>query len=79
MAPMIVKNRVIAGVSGDDLDRPGYLTAYDPETGDQKWRWSVSPSQEGGSPAARPGPTKRAMRHGGGMTWRCRPTIPTST
>jgi len=30
MAPMIVKNRVIAGVSATHLDRPGYLTAYDP-------------------------------------------------
>ena len=44
---MIVKNEVIAGVSGDDLDRPGYLTAYGPETGDQKWRWSVVPLKKG--------------------------------
>ena len=24
MAPLVVKNHVITGVSGDDLDRPGY-------------------------------------------------------
>ena len=68
MAPMIVKNKVIAGVSGDDLDRPGYLTAYDPETGDQKWRWSVVPLKKG-DPGSESWPNEEAMRHGGGMTW----------
>ena len=68
MAPMIVKNKVIAGVSGDDLDRPGYLTAYDPETGDQKWRWSVVPLKKG-DPGSETWPNEEAMRHGGGMTW----------
>ena len=68
MAPMIVKNHVIAGVSGDDLDRPGYLTAYDPETGDQKWRWSVVPLKKG-DPGSETWPNEEAMRHGGGMTW----------
>jgi alcohol dehydrogenase (cytochrome c) len=57
MAPMIVKNKVIAGVSGDDLDRPGYLTAYDPETGDQKWRWSVVPLKKGDPGRGRCRPT----------------------
>ena len=34
VAPVVVKNHVITGVSGDDLDRPGYLEARDPETGE---------------------------------------------
>ena len=25
VAPVIIKNQVIAGVSGDDMDNPGYL------------------------------------------------------
>ena len=29
VAPVIVKNMVIAGVSGDDLDFPGYVQAHD--------------------------------------------------
>ena len=33
VAPVVIKNHVIMGVSGDDLDRPGYLEARDPETG----------------------------------------------
>jgi alcohol dehydrogenase (cytochrome c) len=32
---------VIVGVSGDDLDIPGYLEAHDPETGARQWRWWV--------------------------------------
>ena len=30
VAPMIVKNHVIIGVSGDDLDIPGYIESHDP-------------------------------------------------
>ena len=34
VAPVIVKNQVIAGVSGDDMDNPGYVEAHDPVTGE---------------------------------------------
>jgi alcohol dehydrogenase (cytochrome c) len=66
-APLIVKNHVIVGVSGDDLDIPGYLEAHDPETGARQWRWNVYP--EPGSPEAKTWPSVEAMMHGGGMTW----------
>ena len=33
-APLIAGNHVIAGVSGDDLDVPGYIQSHDPETGE---------------------------------------------
>jgi len=66
-APLIVKNHVIVGVSGDDLDIPGYLQAHDPVTGDLQWRWYSYP--EPGSPEARTWPSVEAMMHGGGMTW----------
>ena len=68
VAPLIVGNHVIAGVSGDDLDRPGYLSSYDPETGDLQWRWYAVP-QKKGDPGADTWPNEEAMRHGGGMTW----------
>jgi len=42
-APLVVGNHVIVGVSGDDLDIPGYLEAHDPETGARQWRWLVHP------------------------------------
>jgi alcohol dehydrogenase (cytochrome c) len=68
VAPVIVKNHVIAGVSGDDLDIPGYLQAHDPETGEVQWRWYVVP-QTTGEPGSETWPSEDAMRHGGGMTW----------
>ena len=50
-APLIVGNHVIAGISGDDLDVPGYIEAHDPETGERQWRWYTHP--EPGTPEAR--------------------------
>ena len=68
VAPVIVKNHVIAGVSGDDLDRPGYIQSHDPETGELQWRWYAVP-QKMGDPGSETWPNEDAMKHGGGMTW----------
>jgi alcohol dehydrogenase (cytochrome c) len=68
VAPVIVKNRVIVGVSGDDLDRAGYLQAMDPETGETQWRWYVTP-QKMGDPGSETWPNEAVMKNGGGMTW----------
>jgi alcohol dehydrogenase (cytochrome c) len=68
VAPIVIKNHVIVGVSGDDLDRPGYLEARDPETGDVQWHWSVVPGKKG-DPGSETWPNEEAMLHGGGMTW----------
>lgn len=67
VAPVVIKNHIIVGVSGDDLDRPGYLEARDPETGDLQWHFSVVP--EPGEPGSETWPNADAMEHGGGMTW----------
>jgi alcohol dehydrogenase (cytochrome c) len=67
VAPVIVKNHVITGVSGDDLDIPGYIESHDPETGDLQWRWYAHPNP--GDPEAKTWPSVEAMMHGGGMTW----------
>lgn len=67
VAPVIVKNHVLVGVSGDDLDVPGYLESRDPETGALQWRWYTRPSP--GDAEAESWPTLDAMMHGGGMTW----------
>lgn len=66
-APLIVGNHVIVGVSGDDLDVPGYIQSHDPETGERQWRWYTHP--EPGTPEAKSWPSLDAMLHGGGMTW----------
>jgi alcohol dehydrogenase (cytochrome c) len=67
VAPIVIKNHVLVGVSGDDLDIPGYLESRDPETGDLQWHWSTVPKP--GEPGSETWPNAEAMAHGGGMTW----------
>ncbi len=67
-APVVIKNHVIAGVSGDDLDIPGYIQSHDPVTGERQWRWYVVP-QKKGDPGSDTWPNEEAAKHGGGMTW----------
>ncbi len=57
MSPMIIRNHVIVGVSGDFDNLTGFLKAVDPETGATQWRWDSTP------PVGTPNSTT------GGMTW----------
>ena len=45
-APMVVGNHVLVG-TGDDLDEPGLLQAFDPETGDVQWKFYTVPMKAG--------------------------------
>src|SRR5947208_2069365 len=56
MAPLIVHDHVIAGVSGDFDNLPGLLRSYDPDTGAEQWEWD----------STSPGAPNSAT---GGMTW----------
>jgi alcohol dehydrogenase (cytochrome c) len=67
-APTVVGHHLFTGVSGDDMDNPGYLDARDPETGRLQWRWYSVP-QEPGDPGVDTWPDLDTARHGGGMTW----------
>src|SRR5580658_5583959 len=68
MAPLIVGNHVIVGVSGDVTDIPGFLESVDPETGKLQWRWYTEPKP--GEPGSETWPKDSdAISHGGGMTW----------
>jgi alcohol dehydrogenase (cytochrome c) len=57
MAPLVVKNHVIAGVGGDLDNLPGLLRSFDPETGALQWEWDATP------------PAGTANSTTGGMTW----------
>ncbi len=57
LSPLVVRGHVIAGVSGDFDNLPGYLRSLDAETGATQWQWDASP------PAGTPHATT------GGMTW----------
>ncbi len=57
MAPLVVRDHVIVGVSGDFDNLTGYLRSVDPDTGKTQWQWNATP------PAGTPNATT------GGMTW----------
>jgi quinohemoprotein ethanol dehydrogenase len=42
-APIIAKDKVVIGNSGSEYGVRGYVTAYDPETGKQLWRFYTVP------------------------------------
>ena len=42
-APRVIKGNVIIGQGGAEYGVRGYLSAYDAETGKQKWRWFTVP------------------------------------
>ena len=68
MAPLVVRDHIIAGVSGDVTDVRGYLESLDPETGSIQWRWYTEPDP--GQPGSETWPKDTdALLHGGGMTW----------
>ena len=68
MAPLIVRNHVIVGVSGDVTDIPGFLESVEPETGKVEWKWNTEPKP--GEPGSETWPQGTdAINHGGGMTW----------
>ncbi|BCS34495.1 quinoprotein ethanol dehydrogenase [Luteitalea sp. TBR-22] len=68
VAPVVVKDKLIVGVSGDDLDQPAYLDARSPADGSLIWRWYVTPQKEG-DPGLDTWPNLDMAQHGGGMTW----------
>lgn len=42
-APYVARGMVIVGNGGGEYGVRGYVTAYDAETGEMKWRWFVTP------------------------------------
>src|SRR6186713_263094 len=67
MAPIVVDNHVLVG-TGNDLDAPGFLQSYDPETGKRQWIWYSVPMNPG-DPGLETWPSLDAARHGGGQVW----------
>jgi alcohol dehydrogenase (cytochrome c) len=66
-APMIIGDHVIVG-TGNDLDMPGFLQSYDPETGKRQWIFYTVP-MNAGDPGVETWPSLDAARHGGGPPW----------
>src|SRR3954469_14678917 len=67
MAPIVIGNHILVG-TGNDLDAPGFLQSYDPETGDRQWIYYSVPMKKG-DPGLETWPSLDAARHGGGQVW----------
>ncbi len=68
MAPLVIRDHVLAGVSGDFNDLHGFIDSFDAETGKLQWRWDSLPKP--GGPGSETWPKNSdAVQHGGGMTW----------
>lgn len=66
VAPLVVKDMVIAGVSGGDWGMRGFLAAYKASTGERVWRhWTIPTKGEPGAESWGGNPPKT----GGGATW----------
>lgn len=66
-APVVIDNRLMVG-TGNDLDAPGFLQAYEPEKGGLIWKFFTVPMNPG-DPGLDSWPSLDAARHGGGQVW----------
>jgi alcohol dehydrogenase (cytochrome c) len=67
MAPIVVGNHILVG-TGDDLDEPGFLQSFDPETGDVQWKWYAVPVTKD-DPVFKTWGDIDTAKHGGGNVW----------
>ena len=65
-APLIVRDHVIAGVSGGEYGARGYLRSYNATTGDEEWTTYTIPGSGEPGNETWPGDT---WKTGGGPTW----------
>ena len=67
VAPIVIGNHVLAG-TGNDMDAPGFLQSFDPETGERQWIFYTVP-MTADDPAVKTWASLDAARHGGGQAW----------
>jgi alcohol dehydrogenase (cytochrome c) len=67
MAPLVVKGKVIVGVSGGEFGIRGYVAAFDAETGKEAWRSYSVPAP--GEPGSETWQKPDTWKTGGGAMW----------
>src|SRR5690606_23109553 len=67
MSPLVIDDQVLVG-TGNDLDQPGFLQAFDAETGELNWKFYTVPMTPD-DPALATWPNLDAASHGGGQVW----------
>src|SRR5690348_7811197 len=69
-APLVIKDKVISGISGGEFGVRGFVTANDVNTGKQVWRmYSTGPEAEVGFPGSVESWKGDEWKRGGGTTW----------
>jgi len=69
-APMVIKDKVISGISGGEFGVRGFVTANDVKTGKQVWRmYSTGPEEEVGFAGSMETWKGDEWKRGGGTTW----------
>ena len=66
-APVVIGNHVIVG-TGNDIDAPGFLQSFDPESGDLQWKTYTVPMKKS-DPGLETWASLDAAQHGGAQTW----------
>jgi lanthanide-dependent methanol dehydrogenase len=70
MAPLVIKDKVITGISGGEFGVRGFVTANDVKDGHQVWRmYSTGPEAEVGFPGSEETWKGDEWKRGGGTTW----------
>ena len=64
VAPLVIKDKVIIGISGAEYGIRGFIDAYNVETGKREWRFYTVPSADDKTPAA-----QQALKTWEGDTW----------
>jgi len=67
VAPLVLKNKVIVGVSGGEYGIRGFIDAYDAETGQRAWRLYTIPGP--GEPGSETWPDAASAARGGAPAW----------
>ncbi|PYR38549.1 MAG: PQQ-dependent dehydrogenase, methanol/ethanol family, partial [Acidobacteria bacterium] len=64
LAPLVVKDKIIVGISGGEYPTRGFLDAYDPQTGNRVWRFYTVPGA--GEKGSETWPNTDVLARGGG-------------
>ena len=67
LAPLVVEDKVIVGISGGEYPTRGFVDAYDPATGARVWRFYTVPAP--GETGSDTWPNIESAARGGGGTW----------
>jgi alcohol dehydrogenase (cytochrome c) len=67
LAPLVADGVVMVGASGGEYGVRGFIAAYDPDTGEERWRTHMVPAP--GEPGSETWPEGDAWRTGGAPVW----------